>query len=288
MLTALGVLTVNGPLLVLGVVPFETSSAISIGAGMVLAGWLLTANRWMRRRGTLRRSLARLGELVGATTLVAGAGAGLALALLPKGSTAQVVALVLAGVPGILAWLATPVWFLRLADPSAAARSLSMQGAAVMRTAYRVLAYLVAAEVVVQAAAMAFGVAGLSHWVNTGGVFDRAVLDGDVFPFPEVAGFIVHGINGSDRHPGAGPVAGRGLGLREGAARLLVGRGRVRAASVSRRRWASPPSDLPALGALHGINALLLFATALFAGRRARGAASVPVAAEQVPSAAQV
>jgi hypothetical protein len=116
-LTALGVLTVNGPLLVLGVVPFETSAAISIGAGMVLAGWLLAANRWMRRRGTLRRSLARLGELVGATTLVAGAGAGLSLALLPKGSTAQVVGLVLAGVPGILAWLATPVWFLRLANP---------------------------------------------------------------------------------------------------------------------------------------------------------------------------
>jgi hypothetical protein len=130
-LTALGVLTVNGPLLVLGVVPFETSSAISIGAGMVLAGWLLTANRWMRRRGTLRRSPARLGELVGATTLAAGAGAGLALALLPKGSTAQVVALVLAGVPGVLAWLATPVWFLLLGGRSAvpSMQEVSMRGA---------------------------------------------------------------------------------------------------------------------------------------------------------------
>jgi hypothetical protein len=67
--------------------------------------------------------------LVGATTLVAGAGAGLALALLPKGSTAQVVALVLAGVPGILAWLATPVWFLRLGRRPADVPSLPMQGA---------------------------------------------------------------------------------------------------------------------------------------------------------------
>jgi hypothetical protein len=124
-LTALGVLTVNGPLLVLGVVPFEASAAVSIGAGMVLAGWLLAANRWMRRRGTLRRSLARFGELVGATTLVAGAGAGLALALLPKGSTAQVVGLVVAGVPGVVAWLATPVWFLLLGGRSAVP---SMQG----------------------------------------------------------------------------------------------------------------------------------------------------------------
>ena len=122
-LTALGVLTVNGPLLVLGVVPFETSTAISMGAAMVLAGWLLTANRWMRRRGTLRPRLARLGEVIGATTLLAGAGAGAALFLLPEHSTARLVALVAAGVPGVLAWLATPVWFLRLGSRSAVSTS---------------------------------------------------------------------------------------------------------------------------------------------------------------------
>jgi hypothetical protein len=116
---SMGVLTVGGPLLVLGVVPFATSSAISISAAMVLAGWLVAVNRWVRRRGTLRRSLARLGELAGATTLAAGAGAGLALVLLPTNSVAQVTALVVAGVPGVLAWLATPVWFLRLGNRSA-------------------------------------------------------------------------------------------------------------------------------------------------------------------------
>jgi hypothetical protein len=130
-LAALGVLTVNGPLLVLGVVPFETSTAISIGASMVLAGWLLTANRWMRRRRTLRPALARLGEVVGAATLAAGAAAATGWLLLPQGSTAQVVVLVLAGIPGVLAWIATPLWFLRLgsrpaAEPSAAV--VPMQG----------------------------------------------------------------------------------------------------------------------------------------------------------------
>jgi hypothetical protein len=40
------------------------------------------------------------------------------LALLPPNSTAQVVALALAGVPGLLAWIATPLWFLRLGSPS--------------------------------------------------------------------------------------------------------------------------------------------------------------------------
>jgi hypothetical protein len=133
---ALGVLTVNGPLLVLGVVPFEISTAVSIGAAMVLAGWLVAANRWMRRRGTLRRSLAQLGELVGGTTLVSFAGVGLALVLLPRSSTAQVIALVVAGVPGLLAWIATPVWFLRLGRPSAAVPDRPVDaGSAVLRGA---------------------------------------------------------------------------------------------------------------------------------------------------------
>jgi hypothetical protein len=118
-LASMGVLTVGGPLLVLGVVPFETSTAVTLGAAMVLAGWLLTVNRWMRRQGTLRPSLARFGEVVGASTLAAGAGAGAALLLLPEHSAARLVALAVAGVPGVLAWLATPVWFLRLGSRAA-------------------------------------------------------------------------------------------------------------------------------------------------------------------------
>jgi hypothetical protein len=116
---SMGVLTLGGPLLVLGVVPFETSTAVTLGAAMVLAGWLLTVNRWMRRRGTLRPALARLGEVVGASTLAAGAGAGTAVLLLPEHSTARLVALVVAGVPGVLAWLATPVWFWLLGSRAA-------------------------------------------------------------------------------------------------------------------------------------------------------------------------
>ncbi len=81
---------------------------------MLLAGRLLTANRWVRRRSTLRRPLARLGELAGATTLAAGAGVGLALLLLPKELGRSGHRVVVAGVPGVLARLATPVWFLRL------------------------------------------------------------------------------------------------------------------------------------------------------------------------------
>ena len=44
-----------------------------------------------------------------------------------------------------------------------------------MRTAYKVLAYLVAAEVAVQAMVMVWAIAGLGKWVDGGGVFDKSV-----------------------------------------------------------------------------------------------------------------
>ena len=46
-----------------------------------------------------------------------------------------------------------------------------------MRTAYKVLAYLVAAEVAIQAMVMVWGIAGLGKWVDGGGVLDKAVFE---------------------------------------------------------------------------------------------------------------
>jgi hypothetical protein len=74
-----------------------------------------------------------------------------------------------------------------------------------MRTAYKVLAYLAAAEVAVQAMVMVWAVAGLGKWVEGGGVFDKAVIEGGetgAMPFPEVFGILVHGINGTFVVPG--------------------------------------------------------------------------------------
>ena len=48
-----------------------------------------------------------------------------------------------------------------------------------MRTAYKVLAYLVAAEVAVQAMVMVWAIAGLGKWVDGGGVFDKAVIESE-------------------------------------------------------------------------------------------------------------
>ncbi len=58
-----------------------------------------------------------------------------------------------------------------------------------MRSAYRVLAYIIAIEVVVQAAAIAYALAGLSKWVSDGGTLDKASMESEDTTFPGVVGF---------------------------------------------------------------------------------------------------
>lgn len=66
-----------------------------------------------------------------------------------------------------------------------------------MRNVYRVLAYLLAAEVVIQAMAIAYAIAGLGKWVeDDGGVLNKQVLDSDSPDFTGVGGFATHGLNG--------------------------------------------------------------------------------------------
>jgi heme A synthase len=67
-----------------------------------------------------------------------------------------------------------------------------------MRNVYRVLAYLLSIEVLVQGMAIAYGIAGLTRWVDEdGGVLNKQVLDSDNADFPGVGGFMTHGINGT-------------------------------------------------------------------------------------------
>jgi hypothetical protein len=144
-----------------------------------------------------------------------------------------------------------------------------------MRTAYKVLAYLVAAEVAVQAMVMVWAIAGLSKWVDSGGVFDKSVIEGSIetgaMPFPEVFGILVHGINGTFVVPGI-------------ALLLIVSfftkvRGAIKwalivfALVVVQGQLGFLGHDFPLGGALHGLNALALFGVALYAGRRLRASA---------------
>jgi hypothetical protein len=153
-----------------------------------------------------------------------------------------------------------------------------------MRTAYKVLAYLVAAEVAVQAMVMVWAIAGLGKWVDGGGVFDKSVIEGSIdtgaMPFPEVLGVLVHGINGIFVIPGLALLL------------LIVSfftkvRGTIKwalivfALVVVQTQLGFLGHDFPLGGALHGLNALALFGAALHTGRRLRVATAVEV--EQQP-----
>ncbi len=93
-----------------------------------------------------------------------------------------------------------------------------------MRSVYKVLAYVLAAEVVIQAMAMVYAVAGQGKWVMEGGVLDKAVVESREFVFPEVLGYAIHGINGAIVIPAARVGPARLLLLREGSRRREMGR----------------------------------------------------------------
>jgi hypothetical protein len=137
-----------------------------------------------------------------------------------------------------------------------------------MRRAYHVLAYIIAVEVVVQAAMIATAVAGLGHWIDDGHTVDKHVLDKHP-SFTGAFGFPVHAINGEMLIPL--------LAL----ALLVVS---FFAKVVDGTRWALyilglivlqvvlgvSQDDVPLLGLLHGPNALLILVVAILAARRAK------------------
>lgn len=98
-----------GPMLVAGRITLETQFVVA-GLGLpVIFGWLWRASRAARRRGLLPRRTAGLGRWIGIVALAATGVVGLG-ALLPLGSTAQIVLLGVAAIPGLPAYLAFPVW----------------------------------------------------------------------------------------------------------------------------------------------------------------------------------
>jgi hypothetical protein len=140
-----------------------------------------------------------------------------------------------------------------------------------MRTVYKVFAWLIALGVVVQAASMVYGIAGLGVWVDKdGGVLDKAgseaIFEGDV-TFAGVGGLMLHSLNGMMVIPALaliflvvsffakvpGGIAWAALVL--GAVILQITLGLL---GHSAAIW----------GGLHGINALALFSLAVYAGMR--------------------
>jgi hypothetical protein len=65
-----------------------------------------------------------------------------------------------------------------------------------MKQIYRALAYLIAAGVVVQAAAIAYAVFGMFEWVAAGGTIDKALIESDNPQIGGIAGFNLHQLVG--------------------------------------------------------------------------------------------
>ncbi len=138
-----------------------------------------------------------------------------------------------------------------------------------MRTAYKTLAFLIAAEVVVQAAAMVYAISGLFIWVDRdGGVLDKAALESEEL-FPELVGFIVHGINGMMVIPALALILlivsffAKVPGGVKFAALILL-------AVVVQVLLGMFGHSVSLSGLLHGMNALVIFSLAVYAGRRVR------------------
>ena len=136
-----------------------------------------------------------------------------------------------------------------------------------MKSAYRVLAYLIALEVMVQASMIAFGVFGLGKYIEDGATVNKSVMEDSNTSFTGVVGFAVHGINGEMVIPlltlaffvvsffakVPGGVKWAGFTLIAVVVQVLLG---------------MFAHELPQLGILHGVNALILFGVAVTAGRR--------------------
>jgi hypothetical protein len=156
-----------------------------------------------------------------------------------------------------------------------------------MRIAYKVLAYLVAAEVAIQAMLIVWFIAGLGKWVESGGVLDKAAMESEGTPFPQAVGIMAHINNGFFVIPGLALLL------------LIISfftkvRGAIKWAVivfvlvVVQSQLGGLGHDFPLAGALHGLNALALFSAAIYAGRRPRAAArtDVPAPEEQVATPA--
>jgi hypothetical protein len=146
-----------------------------------------------------------------------------------------------------------------------------------MKNVYRVLAYLIAALVVVQAGAIAYGVFGLFNWVEGGGTLDQAALQSEDADLGGGFGFGLHITIGYF----VIPIIALLLLIISFFAKVPGG---IRWALflfltvVVQTLLAGFAHAVAGIGWLHGMVALVLFGLAVTAGIRA--GRKVPVAAE--------
>jgi heme A synthase len=148
-----------------------------------------------------------------------------------------------------------------------------------MRGFYRGLALAVAVLVALQAAFIAFALSGLVKWVREGGTLDASVFaEGSTVEVGGEAGFALHAISGTFLIPLVAlilVIVSFFAKIPGGTkwALIVFGVVVVQYALAFFARLA----EIPLLGALHGLNALILFGVAVTAAMRVRTAGRAEV-----------
>lgn len=137
-----------------------------------------------------------------------------------------------------------------------------------MRTAYRVLAFVVGIEVIIQAGMIAYAVFGEAKFIAGGGVINKAVIESRSADFDGVLGFPVHAINGQMVIPVI-TLAFLVVSFFAKVPKGVMWAGIVAGLVVLQVVLGIFGGDIPFVGLLHGINALALFMVAIHAARQA-------------------
>ena len=137
-----------------------------------------------------------------------------------------------------------------------------------MRKLYSVLAWIVAAGVVVQAASIAFGFGGMTGYVMDGGVVDKALLESQQATFTGDLGFPIHELVGGLLLPVVTLAMGAVSFFVRGVPRARTLAWTLFALVVIQGNAGYAIADIPYVGLLHGANALLILLVAVLAARR--------------------
>ena len=149
-----------------------------------------------------------------------------------------------------------------------------------MKKAFRILNYVIAAEVLIQAALIAWAVFGLAKYVDDGNTIDKDKMEGNDVPFDGVYGFIIHGLNGMALIPllGLALLIVAFLAKVPGWARFAG----ILFVLILVQAYLLPALSeaVPFLGMLHGANALAILGMTIAGGRMGAQA----VATESTPA----
>ena len=146
-----------------------------------------------------------------------------------------------------------------------------------MRKTYRVLAYALAIEVIVQAMAIAYGLAGLGKWIDDNHVLTKHIWDSDKPKFTGVGGLAVHSLNGIMLIPVitlALLIVSFFAKVPDGTRRALILFGLV----VLQAVLGFALHGVPFIALLHVLNAFGIMAMAFIAGYRTPKTDPVPAA----------